>query len=227
MIIQGTTEQMVEKGALLLSQACKAFISKKGRVVLAVPGGRSVVDIFRLFNSFNLEWRKVHIFMLDERLVPNDHPESNYRLVKQSLGRPAVAGTIHPFSYNPETPTESVTAYGEELAGYGGSFDIVLASSGEDGHIGSLFPNHPSVQAKGGRFILVNNSPKPPSGRMSASVELLCRSDTGILLFFGDGKRKSLRNLRKNHLTYHQCPAKIITMMSTYYVLTDQEVDGP
>jgi 6-phosphogluconolactonase len=224
-IIKGTTEQMVEKGASLLYQSCKAFIRTKGSVVLAVPGGRSVAGIFRLLVTFRLDWQKVHIFMLDERLVPEDHPESNCRLVRQFFGPLDVAGMIHPFIYDPERPEESVAGYGEELARYGTGFDIVLASSGEDGHIGSLFPNHPSVQARGARFILVNDSPKPPSSRMSAGVELLRRADTGVLLFLGDGKRNALRNFCDGDLAYNQCPAKITTMMSTYYVLTDQEVD--
>ena len=225
MILKGTSEQMVEKGALLLYTACNAFIRKKGQAVLAVPGGRSVVGILRRLNSFSFQWHNVHIFMLDERLVPHTHPESNYKLVKKNLGRLLVDGVIHPFTYDPEKPEESLAGYGEELAHYGGCFDLVLASSGEDGHIGSLFPNHPSVMAKAKRFVLVDDSPKPPSERMSAGVELLRRSDTGVLLFFGNGKQKALQNFYNDDMTYKQCPAKIIAMMSTHYVLTDLEVD--
>lgn len=225
MIIQDTKEQIVVKAASLLYLACETFIRKKGRVVMAVPGGRSVTTIFQQFGSSNLEWQKVHIFMLDERLVPDDHPDSNCRLVKESLGRSLVAERVHPFEYDAEKAKQSVVAYGDELDRLGGNFDIVLASSGEDGHIGSLFPGHPSVMAESDRFILVKDSPKPPSCRISASVELLRRSDTGILLFVGAGKQNALRAFRNCDLTYVQCPAKIITMMPTYHVLTDQEVD--
>lgn len=227
MIIQGTKVQMVENAASLLHLTCETIIRKQGQVVLAVPGGRSVTGILKRVASLDLEWQKVHIFMLDERLVPGDHPDSNSRLVKESLGSSLVAGRVHPFQYDAEKIEESVTIYGDELDRFGGSFDIVLASSGEDGHIGSLFPDHPSVLAKNDRFILVNDSPKPPSTRISASVELLRRSDTGILLFFGAGKRNALRAFCDSDLAHVQCPAKIITMMPTYHVFTDQEVEHP
>lgn len=227
MILRGTTEQMVEKATDILYQACKHFIRKKDRVVLAVPGGRSVVEIFNRLGLLDLEWPKVHIFLLDERLVPDNHQESNYRLVMESFGTLVPGGVVHPFNYEAERAGESATAYGDVLCHYGDSFDIVLASSGEDGHIGSLFPDHPSVKAKSNGFILVHDSPKPPSGRMSASVELLRRSDTGVLLFFGGGKQNALQNFCNSDLTYIQCPAKIIATMTTYYVLTDQEVDQP
>ncbi|MFW2366672.1 MAG: 6-phosphogluconolactonase [Desulforhopalus sp.] len=227
MILRGTTEQMVAKGTELLYQACKHFIRKKDRVVLAVPGGRSVVEIFNRLGLLDLEWPKVHIFLLDERLVPDSHHESNYRLVMESFGESVPGGVVHPFRYEVERAGESVTAYGNALDRCGGCFDIVLASSGEDGHIGSLFPGHPSVKAKSNRFILVHDSPKPPSGRMSASVGLLRRSDTGILLFFGGGKHNALQNFCNSDQTHIQCPAKIIAAMPTYYVLTDLEVDQP
>ena len=227
MIIHGIKEQMVVKAASLLHLACETFIRKKGCAVMAVPGGRSVTGILEQLASLNIEWQKVHIFMLDERLVPGDHQDSNCRLVQDSLGNSLVAGRVHPFHYDADNAEKSVDSYGDELGRFGGRFDIVLASSGEDGHIGSLFPNHPSVMEKGDRFILVNDSPKPPSSRISASVKLLRRSDTGVLLFLGGQKRNALRAFCDSALTPVQCPAKIITMMPTYHVLTDQEVNLP
>lgn len=226
MILQGTHHQMVEKAALLLFRSMEAFIREKGHTVLAVPGGRSVGEIFRRLSACRLEWEKVRMFMLDERLVEVDHPESNYKLVKNSMGSTIPPEAIIPFRHDPDHPLSGLTTYAEKLKTYGGCFDIVLASSGEDGHIGSLFPDHQSVRQKGDGFILLDDSPKPPRGRMSASYDLLCRSDTGILLFFGTEKRRALRNFQDDRLSYLQCPAKIVTQMSRYYVLTDQEIDS-
>jgi 6-phosphogluconolactonase len=165
--------------------------------------------------------------MLDERLVPEDHPECNFRLVQEHLGNRLPQSSLHRFKYDAVKPMRGIDAYWLALQRYGGTFDITLASSGEDGHIAALFPSHHSVERRGDGFFLIEDSPKPPAGRMTAGFELVCRTDTGVLLFFGAGKRNALRNFFNIHLSYLECPAKIMTKMSRYYVLTDQEVDTP
>lgn len=227
MIIQGTREQLAEKAAWFLYKAVQVFIKSKKQAVIAVPGGRSVAAIFSNLRKYKLPWGQVHVFLLDERLVPADHPDSNYRLVREHLGCEAVPEMIHQFRYDPVDPRKSVIAYSEELQRCGGVFDIVLASCGEDGHIASLFPNHHSVENQGDGFILMNDAPKPPQGRMSASYELIRRADTGVILFLGTSKRNPLQNFFNIHLSDVECPAKIMTKLNRYYVLTDQEVDTP
>ena len=225
MIIQGSQKQMAEKANSLLREATLRLLRKKQNVVIAVPGGRSVVDIYKCFRDTILPWERINIFMLDERLVPADHPESNYRLVSEHLGSKISLDIIHQFIYNVDNPTQSVTDYNRELESCGGRFDIVLASSGEDGHIASLFPNHPSTRQDRNGFFLLYDSPKPPPGRMSASYGLIKQADTGIVLFFGRSKGNALRNFFDRQLSYKECPARIMTELPHYYLLTDQEVE--
>lgn len=225
MIIQGSRKQMAEKATTLLCEATLRLLRKKQNVAIAVPGGRSVVDIYKSFGDATLPWERINIFLLDERLVPADHPESNYRLVREHLGSKISPDIIHQFNYCVDNPAQSVTDYSRDLERCGGRFDIVLASSGEDGHIASLFPNHPSAGQDENGFFLIYDSPKPPSGRMSASYGLIRQADTGIVLFFGSGKGGALRNFFNRQLTYKECPARIMTELPHYYLLTDQEVE--
>lgn len=227
MIIQGSRKQMVEKTSSLLCEKTLMFLKKKQDVVIAVPGGRSVADIYKRFRDCPLPWDRIHIFLLDERLVPADHPESNYKLVKEHLGAKVPANMIHQFRYDVDNPRQSVIDYGKELQSCGSRFDIVLASSGEDGHIGSLFPNHHLIDQNNNGFFLLYDSPKPPPGRMSASYGLIRQADTGIILFFGSGKRNALRSFFNKQLSYKECPARIMTELSHYYLLTDLEVETP
>lgn len=227
MIIQGTQERMTEKAAWIMYKAAESLLKRKKDIVIAVPGGRSVAPVFNLFCKNGLPWLHIHIFLLDERIVPPDHPESNYRLVKEHLGSCIPEEQIHHPDFDPDNPLSGIKAYDRKLQTLGGKFDLVLASSGEDGHIGSLFPHHPSIEAKDKGFILVDDSPKPPVQRMSASYALIRQAETGIVLFLGDSKRSALRNFYNIHLSPLECPAKIMTKLSSYYLITDQEVDTP
>jgi 6-phosphogluconolactonase len=227
MIIQGSREQLAEKTAYVLYKAIQVVLKKQDQVVVGVPGGRSIADILQHFRDFSLPWKRIQMFMLDERLVPLDHPDSNYKLVKWHMGSKIPEDMIHPFIYDPENPDLSLQNYSGELKRYGGHFDVVLASSGEDGHIASLFPNHHSVEKSKSGFFLMYDSPKPPPGRMSASFELIRQADSGIILFWGSEKKNALRNFFNIHLSHMECPAKIMTKLSQYYLLTDQEVETP
>lgn len=226
MIIEGSRKQLAKKAASILYDTTLRLLSKKKNVVIAVPGGRSVAGIYEKFRDYSLPWNRVHMFLLDERLVAADHPDSNYSLVREHMGSEVAPALIHQFTYDANSPMQSVIDYKEELNRYGGRFDIVLASSGEDGHIGSLFPNHHSLEKNRDGFFLLDDSPKPPPGRMSASFDLIQQADTGIVLFFGTTKRKALRHFLNTQLSYKECPARIMIKLPHYYLLTDQEVKG-
>ena len=173
MIIESSREQLAKKAASILYNTTLRLLRKKKDVVIAVPGGQSVSGIYENFRDYTLPWDRIHMFLLDERLVAADHPDSNYRLVREHMGSEVVPVMIHQFIYDFKNPIQSVIDYREKLNHCGGQFDIVLASSSEDGHIGSLFPNHHSLEKNQHGFFLLDDSPKPPPGRMSASFDLI------------------------------------------------------
>lgn len=227
MIIQGFAEQLAEAAARIISERIDELLRKQPHVVIAVPGGRSVSGVFENLCKQDIPWQHIHLFLLDERLVPLDDPQSNYRLVSQQLPEDLPLGVLHPFRFDPDNPVIGAAAYEEKLQRCGGHFDIVLASSGEDGHIASIFPHHHSVEQKSSGFIIMDDAPKPPPGRMSASPGLIRKADTGVLLFLGAAKKSALKNLLDRNLSNLECPAKIITQSPHYYVLTDQEINAP
>lgn len=225
MLLSGTRLEMIARAAELIRDHIHELLLTKERLVLAVPGGRNVAEIFARLRDSEMPWHRLDIFMLDERLVTIDHQESNYRQAHEILGAVMAEGTLHPFSFPPGNPAAGLEAYNRCLQASGGRFDIVLASSGEDGHIASLFPHHPSVNDRGGPFILVRNSPKPPSERISASAHCISEAGIGVLLFLGEDKRDALGAFQNRATDYLQCPAKIIGTIPVHYVLTDQEVE--
>jgi 6-phosphogluconolactonase len=215
--------------ASLIEKTIKAL--NKRFITLAIPGGRSVVGIFQKLKNKSIDWNKVHIFMVDERLVPIDDQRSNFRLAKESfLGslvetKKLPEENVHPFILDNEKKDLGVSDYGEELKKLGGKFDIVLLSSGEDGHIGALFPDHLSIKNNSDFFLQMKDSPKPPSERMTMSRKLLLKSETILLLFYGESKKNAFRNFRDRSILPENCPSKYVVQIKDHYIISDLETN--
>jgi 6-phosphogluconolactonase len=218
-LIRDIRERLTEKTANILEREINTILNKKQQVVLGLPGGSSVEEIFKSLKNKKIDWRRVQIFMVDERLVPFNNPT---RLIKDSFigelisKRKLPKENVHSFNHK-----KQIQVYSEKLKKHSNSFDIILLSSGEDGHIASLFPEHNSIKNDEDMYILVSDSPKPPQDRISASRKLLSNSEVGILLMFGEGKRQAYENFFNKKLDIHQCPAKIIKNLSKAYLVTD------
>lgn len=211
-----------------IAKSIKSLLQKQPQVVLAVPGGRSVPEIFKLLrNDATVPWEKVHIFMVDERLVPLEHEQSNFRLAKENLISPLVKSgklpkdNVHPFVYDKEKTGAGLDEYENELKEYEGAYDIVLLSSGEDGHIGALYPKHHSVRDESEFYLIMHDSPKLPKDRMTMSRKLLLKSKVAVLLFFGEAKREAYESFVDWSKDYEQCPARLVKLIDNHYVITD------
>lgn len=219
-----------ERAVDIFIDSTKNLLKIKDNVIWALPGGRSVGNIFDLLSERDdTDWKRIHFFMADERLVPTSDRESNFRLLMERLLNPLLSKdkitryNIHPFIYRPKENEAGIDMYERELAELGGKYDVVLLSSGEDGHIAGLYPDHDSIRDGARYFIKMDNSPKPPPMRMSSSRNLLSVCDTAVLLFYGTGKKNALDMFKDSSLTIEQCPAKLVSLIKNSYVLTDQE----
>ncbi len=74
MILRGTTEQLEAKAAWILVETIQGLLETTSQVTVAVPGGRSVSGIFKKLAEHDIDWPRVHLFMVDERLVPLRSP---------------------------------------------------------------------------------------------------------------------------------------------------------
>jgi 6-phosphogluconolactonase len=129
-------------------------IERKGAFSAALSGGKTPVDLYRKLSGVKemLPWDKTNIFLVDERFVPLEHRDSNYRMLKETLldHIPIPQGNIHPIPTDRPTPRTSAMAYEEDLKKFFRlsenqfpEFDLLLLGIGEDGHIASLFPGTP------------------------------------------------------------------------------------
>lgn len=226
---------LAEEAAKIIARTVFECLEKKGDdsvVILAIPGGRSVPPIFASLLSEELPWERVHIFMVDERLVPLTDKECNYKLAMDTFLGELITENIlpkentHPFIQDSRKKDKGVSKYVKNLELVGGKIDIVLVSSGEDGHIAGLYPNHHSVMDEESIFLTMNDSPKPPKDRLSAGVKLLRQADTTILIFMGDAKKDAYKKFKDKSLDYKSCPAKLALDAKKTFVLTQGIVDS-
>ncbi len=208
------TSDSLEETGKKLKDALSAIILEKGYAVLGLPGGRSIKHFFPVLKK--LPWQKLHLFMADERLVPVNDKESNFRLLKEGFidGIFIPKENLHPFIMEKEKDC-GAGRYTEELLKYGG-FDAAILGVGEDGHVAGLFPNYTINNMQKGFFVF-HDSPKPPKDRMTASRKLLEGAKLIALLFVGEPKRNAYNMFFDNKIKVEQCPAKFAIGKSIVY----------
>jgi 6-phosphogluconolactonase len=222
-VIKEAPAELAQTAALLIKKAIADVLRNRTHVVLAIAGGKSVVPIFKLLKSTEgIPWSKVHIFMVDERVVPLDHPDSNFRLARENFIEDLVNnGSLPQENVHPFKLSDGVDQYSAELKTLGGHLDISLISVGEDGHIASLFPDHSGLRNRSESYIEVTGSPKPPEFRISASHRLLMRCKIAVILFIGRSKKQALKTFVSPGFHFRKFPAKLIRSVPESYLLTD------
>jgi 6-phosphogluconolactonase len=217
-IIRAKRPDLEKKAAKIIKDSISSIFKENEKVVLAIPAGRSVSGIFQLLKKENIPWQNVHVFMVDERMVPLDDKDSNFKLAKETFldEIDIPKENVHPFLVE-----KGIKAYEGDLKVQGGAYDIVLLSAGEDGHVGALYPDHHSVQSESKYYLVMNDSPKPPPNRMTLSKNLLLRSKVALIMFLGEGKREALNKFLGKNIDYKSCPAKLVQSIKKSYLLTD------
>jgi 6-phosphogluconolactonase len=178
-----------------------------GRIAIALSGGSTPRRLFQLMGSeFKDEfpWARMHFFWGDERFVPRDSPESNFRLAYEALLSkvPVPPGNIHPVPTEGIELDEAVRAYELELREfYGGStlkdkflFQVQFLGLGEDGHIASLIPGEPVLNERD-RWVAAVSHGRPET-RITLTYPPIESSRHIAFLVSGTAKRDILYKVR-------------------------------
>jgi 6-phosphogluconolactonase len=138
-----------------------------------------------------VSWERVRFFWSDERLVPLDHPASNYGMANAALFNriQPPQGNIFPLR-DPARYTE-VLASLPRNGGVFPRFDLIHLGMGEDGHTASLFPGDPALDEEQALVLRVRAS-KPPPDRLTLTLPVLNSARELLFLVQGAGKRDAL-----------------------------------
>jgi len=226
-IFNANTAKLARTAAEAFAQAVAQILAKKDYAVVVLPGGRSVIEFFKVLKTrADIDWNKIHFFMLDERLVGMEDEDSNFRQAYEQLFLELVDGkklswhNLHPFTYQPQALDKGIKSYENELKQFGGKYDIVIAGVGADGHTAALFPNHKALQSQD-NFVMLADSPKSPAGRMTSSVKLIQTATVAFVFFIGTEKQKAYKNFLDKNTKWQECPAKILQKIKTVYIVTN------
>lgn len=151
--------ETVSRAAAGFLVACsKKTIAARGRFTVAISGGSTPRGLYTLLGSSpyqeKINWKQVHLFWADERCVPVDHRESNYRLADDAfISKVGIPNeNIHRIG-GEEGPDQAAAQYEQELLTFFGPapfpvFDLIILGVGEDGHTASLFPGTVALREK-------------------------------------------------------------------------------
>lgn len=173
---------------------------------VALSGGRITKNLFASVVELNkarkVSFAGVHFFWADERCVPPNDPESNFKMADGLLFNPLgiPENQIHRLR-GEDSPKVSVKIAEEELYRIAPLdpvgrpvLDLVFLGMGEDGHVASLFLNAPvEVANHPGPILFIDNSPKPPPRRISLSYSAIAAARQVWVLISGAGKEEALR----------------------------------
>lgn len=168
---------------------------QRRQVHIALAGGSTPRRTYELLAGIDGSWDHVHLWLGDERCVPHDDPESNARMVRESLFSTQRAEPAHLHKLpRPEVPEDAAWLYAIELRNRVADemFDLVLLGMGPDGHTASLFPGHPGLNVSEAPCFAVLDAPKPPPARVTLSLPVLRRARHTLLLVTGADKRDAL-----------------------------------
>jgi 6-phosphogluconolactonase len=166
------------------------------RLSLVLPGGSVAEAFLPALAAAELDWAGVELFWGDERAVPPDHPQSNFRLADELLVKPVGMAPVRVHRMPADWPNldEAARAYETNIARTLGDtvrFDVVLLGVGPDGHVCSLFPGHPAVEVTTRRVVAVADSPKPPPARLTLTLPALRGADI-VVAAFGESKAEAI-----------------------------------
>ncbi len=162
---------------------------------IALAGGGTPKRAYELLAQVEGSWKHVHLWLGDERCVPDGDPESNAQMIRESLlaNERAEPPVLHAVPA-PRIPEDAAWRYGLDVARDvpDAVFDVVLLGMGPDGHTCSLFPGHPVLAVTEPPVAPVRGSPKPPPERVTLTLPVLRRARFTQLLVTGAGKHDAL-----------------------------------
>jgi 6-phosphogluconolactonase len=201
-------EATATRAAVEIARAVEQAREQRGVAHLALSGGSTPKRAYELLADALQDWEGVEIWFADERCVRPEDAESNYRLAAETLLRPAKIDPARVHRMEGELgPEEGAARYADALRAHVSSdldrstpapialpvLDLIALGIGPDGHVASLFPGAPTLDAGEQAICLgVHESPKPPPERITLSLAVLRAARRCLLLATGAGKADAI-----------------------------------
>ena len=204
-------------------EAAQAAVAARGKASVAVSGGSTPKRTFALLANpaehfeKDMPWDKIELFFVDERTVPPDDKESNYRMTREALLSKVPLRPDHVFRIEGELEPEQAAARyetairsqfrleGAELP----TFDVLALGMGDDGHTASLFPHTAAIHELG-RVVVANQVPQKDTWRVTLTWPVIVQARDIFFLIGGKDKADPLHRVLQGPYDPETLPSQLI-----------------
>jgi 6-phosphogluconolactonase len=234
-------EELARQAAEQFVALAQESLARSGRFAAALSGGSTPKALYSLLASREfqprVEWPRVHLFWSDERCVPPDHPDSNFRMVRQTLlaGIQIPETNVHRMIGEKE-PAEAAALYEAELKVFFGAeagrwprFDLIFLGVGEDGHTASLFPGS-KAESETDRLVAAVYVERLQSYRLTLTLPVINAAAQVAFLVSGESKAKIVREILAADAAASSYPAGKVRPTDgrlTWFIAADAAKDVP
>jgi 6-phosphogluconolactonase len=232
-------DELNRKAAAQFIALASDAIARSGRFAVALSGGSTPKALYSLLAapdfSDRVAWPRVHLFWGDERCVPPDHPDSNFRMVRENLlARIQIPpANIHRIMGEKE-PRQAASAYEAELKNFFGAgalsrFDLIFLGLGDDGHTASLFPGSAAL-AETENLIAAVYVEKLRSHRLTLTLPVINAAAQVAFLVSGKSKAAIVRAVLDSDADSARYPAAMVRPSDgqlTWLITADAAEDLP
>ena len=215
--MNGSLVVVDDVAAEFAERVIEAFHSRPNDMFsVALSGGSTARTCYERLASdadTQIDWWKVDVYWGDERCVPLDDPDSNYRLAREALlDRVGAANATYPMRCD-----EGAEPYQLRL-GELGRIDLVHLGLGPDGHTASLFPESAALHSDPGRLVVINEDPlgHNPHPRMTLTFEGIARARLVVVTVSGESKREAFARIQADD---QSAPASHVTADRVVWVV--------
>lgn len=211
------------EAAAKISAVLRAGIHATGTASLVLSGGSTPRSVYELLASESwrgtVEWPKVHLFWGDERCVPSNAPDSNYRMASETLiSKIAIpAANVHRVPTE-HPPQEAARLYQSEIRKVlllrereFPRFTLILLGLGVDGHVASLFPHSPALQEHV-KLVTEDFVESLKTSRITLTLPVINNAHSVVVLVTGKGKAGILRSVSEADVPIY--PANMVRLTS-------------
>lgn len=209
------------------AQAIEDFIlwklKEQDGLSIALSGGESPKTVYQnLAWNRKIEWSKIELFMVDERYVPKDSEQSNFRMIEETLlSKIPPVKSFHDFNTDLDLE-QAAEIYDLMLEKRGRKlFDLVILGLGSDGHTASLFPHSLALKEKT-KLATTSESPDGKK-RLTLTFPAIMGAEKIIFLVRGEAKKEMVKKVMSSKkVEEYEIPAKIIMSHPNVEIYYDQ-----
>ena len=204
-VVEASPHDVCERAAKMWRTRAEEAISERGRFFVALAGGSTPRELYQILTARGfrqqIDWSNTEFFFGDERSVPAESNDSNFRMVREALFEKIAVPDTHIHRMPAEQhDLEAASAdyeqliadrFGVEPTGPPPAFDLVLLGMGTDGHTASLFP-FTTALAEQHRWVVANEVPQLKTWRMTMTFPIINAARSVAFLISGETKSQPL-----------------------------------